>query len=166
MLNNKKGLFMHNMLLEYLNMRLDPKTVKPVIPGPVITISRECGCAGRLVAKILAEKINKKYKEQNKHQEWKWIGKEILSLASHELRMQPEKIRYLSETYEKNYFEEIVSSFTESYYGQNEMVKKVIGDVVRKIAVNGYTIIVGRGGCAIARDIQKSIHINHSQELT
>jgi cytidylate kinase len=157
---------MQNMLLKYLNARLEPKSVKQVVPGPVITISRECGCAGRLVAKILSEKINEKYKEDGRHLEWKWIGKEILSLASHELRMQPQKIRSLFEAHDKNYFEEIVSSFTESYYGQNEMVKKVIGDVIRRIAVDGYTIIVGRGSCAIARDIQKSLHINLEAPLS
>jgi cytidylate kinase len=157
---------MHNMLLKYLNARLEPKSVKSIVPGPVITISRECGCSGRLVAKILTEKINKKYKEEGKHVEWKWIGKEVLSLASHELRMQPQKIRSLFEAHEKNYFEEIVSSFTESYYGQNEMVKKVIGDVIRKIAVDGYIIIVGRGSCAITRDIQKSLHINLEAPLS
>jgi len=157
---------MQNMLLKYLNERLEPKSVKTVVPGPVITISRECGCSGRLVAKLLAEKINDRYKEEGKHLKWKWIGKEILSLASHELRMQPEKIKSLFEAHEKNYFEEIVSSFTETYYGQNEMVKKVIGDVIRKIAVDGYTIIVGRGSCAIARDIQRSLHVNIEAPLS
>ncbi len=158
---------MQNLLLKYLNERLEPKTVKQVVPGPVITISRECGCSGRLVAKILTELINQKQKEEEgKHIEWKWVGKEVLSLASHELRMQPNKIKSLSESHEKNYFEELVSSFTETYYGQNEMVKKVIGDVVRKIAVDGYTIIVGRGSCAIARDIQKSLHINLEAPLS
>ncbi len=157
---------MQNMLLKYLNARLEPKSVKTVVPGPVITISRECGCSGRAVAKILADKINKKYREEGKNVEWKWVGKEILSLASHELRMQPDKIRSLFEAHEKNYFEELVSSFTESYYGQNEMVKKVIGDVIRKIAVDGYIIIVGRGSCAIARDIKNSLHINLEAPLS
>ena len=157
---------MQNMLLQYLNERLKPKIARPVVPGPVITISRECGCSGRLVAKILTEKINNKYKEEGKHIEWKWVGKEVLSLASHELRMQPQKIKSLFEAHEKNYFEELVSSFTESFYGQNEMVKNVIGDVIRKIAVDGHTIIVGRGSCAIARDIKKSLHINLEAPLS
>jgi cytidylate kinase len=157
---------MQNMLSKYLNARLEPKSVKPFVPGPVITISRECGCSGRLVAKTLTDKINKKYRQEGRQQEWKWVNKEILSLASHELRMQPEKIKDLSKAHDKNYFEEIVSSFTESYYGQNEMVKKVIGDVIRKIAVDGYTIIVGRGSCSIARDIQKSLHIHLQAPLS
>lgn len=157
---------MQNTLLKYFNERLEPKSIRQVIPGPVITISRECGCSGRLVAKILTEKINKKYKEEGKRLEWKWVNKEVLSLASHELRMQPEKIRYLSESHDKSYFEEIVSSFTESYYGQNEMVKKVIGDVIRRIAIDGYFIIIGRGSCAIARDIKRSLHVNLEAPLS
>ena len=151
---------MQNMLLQYLNERMEPKLIKPFEPGPVITISRECGCSGRVLAQMLTEKINKRYNQEGKIQEWKWVNKEILRLASHELRMQPEKIKSLIQTQDKNYFEEIVYSFTESYYGQNEMVKKVIGDVIRKIALDGYTIIVGRGSGAITRDIPRSLHIN------
>lgn len=151
---------MQNMLLKYLNERMEPKTNKPVEPGPVITISRECGCSGRAVAQMLTEKINKRYREEGKNVEWKWVNKEILTIASHELRLQPEKIKSLIQSQGKNYFEEIVYSFTETYYGQNEMVKKVIGDVIRKIAVDGYTIIVGRGSGSITRDIPRSLHIN------
>jgi len=154
------------MLLKYLNERLEPKSSKPIEPGPVITISRECGCSGRAVAQLLIEKINNKYKKEGKSLEWKWVNKEILRLASHELRLQPGKIKSLIEVQGKNYFEDIVSSFTETYYGQNEMVKKVIGDVIRKIAIDGYTVIVGRGSGAITRDIPRSLHINLEAPLS
>lgn len=157
---------MQNMLLKYLNERMESKMSKPQKPGPVITISRECGCSAGAVAQLLMEKINKKQREEGKFIEWKWVNKEILRLASHELRMQPEKIRSLIEAQGKNYFEEIVYSFTETYYGQNEMVKNVIGDVIRKIALDGYTIIVGRGSGAITRDIPRSLHINLEAPLS
>lgn len=157
---------MQNQLLKYLNERLEPRTRMSVDPGPVITISREFGCSVSTVAQILIEKINIKYKEEGKHLEWKWVNKEILSLASHELRMQPEKIRSLIESGQKNYLEEIITSFTESYYGQTEMVKKAIGKVIRKIATDGYTIIVGRGSGAIARDITRALHINLEAPLS
>lgn len=150
---------MQNLLLKYLNERMEPRLKKSLDPGPVITISRECGCPGTAVAQLLSEKINKIYKEEGKSQEWKWTNKEILSLTSHELRLQPDKIRSLIEAGHKSYIEEFVSSFTETYYGQSEMVRKVIGDVIRKIAVDGYTIIVGRGSGAITRDIPRSLHV-------
>ena len=157
---------MENMLLKYLNERMAPRPLIPNAPGPVITLSRECGCSGRAIAQLLADKINKKYKDAGKHLEWKWVDKEILSLASHELRLQPGQIKSLIETHDKSYFEEIVTSFTETYYGQNEMVKNVIGDVIRKIAVDGYTIIIGRGSGAITRDIPHSLHINLEAPLS
>jgi len=47
---------MQNMLLKYLNERMEPKLNKPFEPGPVITISRECGCSERAVAQMLTEK--------------------------------------------------------------------------------------------------------------
>jgi len=151
---------MQNLLLKYLNERLESKPKKTIEPGPVITISRECGCPGTTIAQLLTDKINKIFKEQGKTQEWRWVNKEILSLASHELKLQPEKITYLMESGHKGYIDEFVSSFTQTYYGQSEMVRKVMGDVIRKIAVDGYIVIVGRGGGAIARDIPKSLHVN------
>ncbi len=157
---------MQNLLLKYLNERMEPRLKKPTEPGPVITISRECGCSGMTLAQLLTEKINRIYREEGKTPEWKWVNKEILSLASHELRLQPEKIRSLIVAGHKSYIEEFVSSFTETYYGQNEMVKKAIGDVIRKIAVDGYTVIVGRGSGAITRDIPRSLHVNLEAPLS
>lgn len=46
------------------------------------------------------------------------------------------------------------------------MVKKAIGEVIRKIATDGYTIIVGRGSGAIARDIPRALHINLEAPLS
>lgn len=157
---------MQNLLLKYLNERMEPRVKRPVEPGPVITISREYGCPGSMVAQLVIQKINKIYKEEGKTQEWKWINKEILRLASHELRLQPEKIRSLIEAGHKSYIEEFVSSFTQTYYGQSDMVKKAIGDLIRKIAVDGYTVIVGRGSGAITRDIPRSLHINLEAPLS
>lgn len=145
---------------------MEPRILKSVEPGPVITVSREYGCPGSLVAQRLTEKINKYYKEEGKPVEWKWINKEILRMASNELRLQPDKIRSLMEAGHRGFIEEFVSSFTETYYGQNEMIKKTIGDLIRKLAVDGNIVIVGRGSGAITRDIPKSLHINLEAPLS
>ena len=47
-----------------MNQRLVKPERKRVVAGPVITISRECGCQGSLVAKMLTEKINEKLIEK------------------------------------------------------------------------------------------------------
>src|SRR5665648_392092 len=76
---------MDNLLLEYMNERSKPELKKAIkAPGPVITISRECGCSGRLFAEKLIERIN--HKINNAVHNWKWVNKEILCLASKELK--------------------------------------------------------------------------------
>ncbi len=149
-----------------MNERLNAPISKHKEPGPVITISRECGCQGSLVAKLLKEKINERLKDEGKLNEWKWVNKEILSLASQELKIQPEKLKQLIVSENPNLIQEFFASFTEKYYLHNTKVKKVIHDVIRNIAVEGNVVIVGRGSGFIAWDIPKSLHIKLEAPLT
>ena len=149
---------MENLLLKYMNERAKPEMKKAVeTPGPVITISRECGCSGRLFAKELTEKINRRI--NNPIQSWKWVNKEILSLASKELKINPNQIKNLLNTADKNFLDEIVSSFTVKYYAPDAKIKRAVRDVVRHLAIHGNVVIVGRGSEALTQDIERSIHI-------
>ncbi|HEY3389675.1 MAG TPA: cytidylate kinase-like family protein [Prolixibacteraceae bacterium] len=149
---------MDNLLLKYMNERSRPE-IKKVIepPGPVITISRECGCSGRCFAEKLIERIN--HKINNPTHSWKWVNKEILCLASKELKLNPEQVRNLLKTEDKNFLDEIVSSFTVKYYAPDAKIKRAIKDVVRHLAIQGNVIIVGRASEALTQDIQRSLHI-------
>jgi cytidylate kinase len=149
---------MENLLLKYMNERIRPEIKQfDENPGPVITISRECGCSGRLIAEKLTERINHKIK--NPDQKWKWVNKEILSLASKELKINPNQIKHLLRAEDKNFLDEIASSFTVKYYASDSRIKRVIKDVVRHLAINGNVVIVGRGSEALTHDIQRSLHI-------
>ena len=149
---------MENLLLKYMNERAKPEMKKAVeTPGPVITISRECGCSGRLFAEELTEKIN--HRINNPIQSWKWVNKEILSLASKELKINPNQIKNLLNTADKNFLDEIVSSFTVKYYAPDAKIKRAVRDVVRHLAIHGNVVIVGRGSEALTQDIERSIHI-------
>ncbi len=150
---------MNNLLLKYMNERLERPVSKHAEPGPVITISRECGCHGSLIAQMLTDRINKKLKESGKNYEWRWVNKEILNLASQELKIHPEKVKELMASDDYSLIQEIVASFTEKYYINNNKVRKVIHDVIRNIAVEGNAVIVGRGSASIAGDISKALHI-------
>ncbi len=140
-----------------MNERIKHSAKVVLEPGPVITISRECGCSGSLVAEKLTEKINKKISDPAKN--WKWISKEILNLASAELEIEPEQIRNLLSGEEKNFLDEIASSFANKYYIYDAKIKKVIEHVIMGFAVRGRVIIVGRGSEAISHAIPHSIHI-------
>ena len=72
---------MDNFLLNYLgkaNLCNDPN-----IAGPVITISRECGCsANRIAIKLSKILTGYSYQSENKKDvEWKWYNKEIIEKA-------------------------------------------------------------------------------------
>jgi cytidylate kinase len=146
-----------NLLIKYMNERVrqTPKTVFD--PGPVITISRECGCGGRIFAEKLTYFINKRIDDPAKS--WKWVSKEILSLASEELKINRDKIKNLLNSEEKGFLENIVSLFTDKYYVYDAKIKKVIDEVVRNIAVRGKVVIVGRSSETLTADIPRSLRI-------
>ncbi len=147
----------NNLLLKYMNDRIRPVTRKVVEAGPVITISRECGCSGRSLAEKLTEQINKKINDPA--MKWKWVSKEILGFASEQLKIHPDKIKELLNAEEKNFLEEIASSFTDKYYIYDAKIRKVIEEVVRGIAVRGKVVIVGRGSDTLTHGIPLSLHV-------
>jgi cytidylate kinase len=148
---------MDNLLLKYMNERIMHATKKVVEPGPVITISRECGCSASLLADKLTKRINEKVKDPL--MSWKWFNKEILKLASDELKINPDKVKEFADSDQKNFLDEIVVSFTDKYYVPNVRARKMIEEVVRNIAVRGKVVIVGRGSEVLSHDIPGSLHI-------
>jgi cytidylate kinase len=129
-------------------------------PGPVITISREYGCPAKTVAARLVELFNLKLASRNSKDKWKWISKEILSEAAHELSMSPEEISYVFDYEQKGILDDILSSHARKYYKSDRKIRQTIANVIRSSAIQGNVIIVGRGGVVIAKDIPRSLHIN------
>lgn len=149
---------MDNLLIKYMNERNRPEIKKNIDPpGPVITISRECGCSGRSFAEKLTERIN--HEISNPAHNWKWVNKEILYLASKELKLNPDQVKNLLKTEDKNFLDDIVSSFTVKYYAPDAKIKKTIKDVVRHLAIQGHVVIIGRGSEVLTQDIGRSLHI-------
>ena len=157
---------MENLLLKYMGERLEFSSAKYKHLGPVITISRESGCPGNLVAELLANKLNHKMIADGYPPKWKWVNKEILRQASEELKMNPRDVETYVKARESGMLHDLVASFTESYHVRNARIKKVIHDLIRNLAVEGHVIIVGRGGGAIAWDIPKSLHLYLEAPLT
>ncbi len=140
-----------------MNERIMNATRKVVEPGPVITISRECGCSASLLAEKLTLRINEKI--NNPNLSWRWINKEILKLASDELKIRQDDVRAIADSKGKNFLDDIVYSFTEKYYVTNTKAKKMIEEVVRGLAVRGKAVIVGRGSEILSHGISGSLHI-------
>jgi len=139
--------------------RLEFSAAKRSHVGPVITISRECGCPGNNLAEMLMQRLNQKMIKEGHVPKWKWVNKEILMKASEELKMKPQDIESYIKDKESGILHDFVASFTETYHVRNASIKKVIHDVIRNMSIDGHVIVVGRGGGAIAWDIPRSLHL-------
>jgi cytidylate kinase len=151
---------MKNDLLKYMSDRYHWDKKKEKYPGPVITISREYGCPAKQVAIRLAKLLTEKTKNKGKKKDWKWISKEILFEAAKELELDPSNIQYVFNYEKKSMIDDILSAHSNKYYKSDRRIRNTIARVIRNISYDGNVIIVGRGGVAITRDIEKSLHIH------
>ncbi|HAQ19472.1 MAG TPA: hypothetical protein DCR40_09610 [Prolixibacteraceae bacterium] len=156
---------MNNTMMVYLNKRLrqnDPKYQSAnAQPGPVICISREVGCGGVNIAKLLAAELD----TQTFCKKWKVLSKEILEESARELSMDPDKLRNYLKEGDRNMFDDILSAFSEKRYKSDKKISKTLIDLISSFANDGYCIIVGRGGHIIARNIEKSLFIRLTAPL-
>lgn len=122
--------------------------------GPVITISRLTGCDGREVAAELVAKLNLRY-NTNK---WKWVDKDIIYHAAHELKTDTHRIETYYQGIGMTDISQMIMAFSGTFVTDSS-VKKAIREVVTSIANDGYSVIIGRGGVAISRDMANALHV-------
>lgn len=154
---------MSNILVDYMKKRLrsdlDPLAKSKNHTGPVVTISRECGCPAKQLAGLLATQLNVKESERRTQNHWKWIGKEILEESAIELNMKPNLVRDFVNKEDVGVVSDIVASLSNKPYPSDLKIKKTVAEIIRGFAENGHIIIVGRGGVSITRDMPNSLHI-------
>ena len=148
---------MNNTLMVYLNKRLHQNDSKFMEhssqPGPVICISREVGCGGVNLAKLLANELDK----QCLCKKWKVLSKEILEESARGLNMDPNKLRNYLKEGDRGLFDDVLAAFSEKRYKSDRKISKTLIDLILSFANDGYCIIVGRAGHIIAKDIEKSL---------
>ncbi len=148
-------------LLKYMSNRLQEECSKTGQPGPVITISRLYGCPAKKIAKALVEALTEKMLVKGyKKIQWKMITKEIMSESARELDIDPSKIKYVFDYEQKGIIDDILAAHLSKYYKSDRKIRSTVAKVIRNIACEGYTVIVGRGGVALTRDISHSLHVN------
>lgn len=148
---------MKDILHQYMKKRYQLKEItstKYQFPGPVITISRECGCHAIDIANALVINLQK-----ITGQEWTVLTKEILVEAAEKLGLHPKKLEYVFESKEKSTWDEVFSAMSNKYYKSDKQIRKTIAEVVQAMARRGNCIIIGRGGISLTKEIEKSLHI-------
>ncbi|MCF8378556.1 MAG: cytidylate kinase-like family protein [Bacteroidales bacterium] len=130
-----------------------------VFPGPVVTISRELGCPSKMLAQILTDKLNL-HTNYDKKIPWRYISKEILEESARELGVDNAEIQYVFEYKQHGPLEDLLLSYSRKFYKTDRKIRNTISRVIRNFAEEGNSIIIGRGGVAITRDIPKSFHVH------
>jgi cytidylate kinase len=146
-------------LSKYLTQRYIDSLSGQDFEGPVITIAREFGCPGKKVASRLVRRLNEIKSPRTKPIPWRWINKEILFESARELNLDPAEIQYVFKYEKKTFFDDILSSHSRKYYKSDRKIRSTIAKVIRNIASEGNVIIIGRGGVAITREMERSLHI-------
>ena len=147
-----------NILLRYLEDRhVDDETQRNnKEPGPVITISRQFGCSGRFLADKLADALNKKRDQQSS---WKVISKEILEKSAKELELDPSQVEYVFKYEKRSAIDDILSALSSKYYKSDRKIRNTIKKVIYSFGKEGHSIIIGRCGSSITKNIRRSLHI-------
>ena len=146
-------------LSKYLTERYQDSMSKQEYEGPVVTIARDFGCPARKIASRLTNQLNQLKDSRSKSIRWRWISKEILAESARELEMDPADIKYVFQYEKKTVFDDILSSQSRKYYKSDRKIRKTVARVIRNIASEGNVVIIGRGGVAITKDIERSLHI-------
>jgi cytidylate kinase len=143
-------------IFDYFDTRYRTETLgRPLDQtGPVITISRLTGCDGREVAADLVAQLNLRFNTNR----WKWVDKDIIYHAAHELRTDTQRIETFYQGYGMTDVSQMIMAFSGSFVTDSS-VKKAIREVVLSIARDGYAVIIGRGGVAITHDMANALHV-------
>lgn len=154
---------MEDFLSSYLTPEGEKSPGKYHRPGPVVTISRECGCsANRIATKLSKILTGYNYLSDTKTDvEWKWVSKEVIEMAAVELETHPGRIKnvFLGEV-KKNILE-VSSAFSNSkvYADEDVQVIDTVKSIIRSIAEDGHYTIVGRAANIIAQDIPARLSV-------
>lgn len=150
---------MSDTFVKYFQERFKIEDKGSNIPGPVVTISREFACGAQILAAMLASKLNEFFLPIDARQTWSVISKEILLETARQLQTDSRKIEYVFAFEQRNLVDDFLLSLSTKKHLSDWVVKEAIRKVIREFSETGYSIIVGRAGAQIARDIEKSLHI-------
>lgn len=148
---------MENLLLKYFDSRIrESGKSEPAGSAPFVTISREFGCPSKLVARQLAEELNR-LTGRDRPPMWQDINKEVVEESASKLKVDPSRIRQFNAE-NKEILYDVLSAFSNNYKS-SKSIEKTTREVIRTFAHKGHVIIVGRAGAAITHGWPNCLHI-------
>jgi len=150
-----------NILQQYLEERHKEKKRDEDFgqPGPVVTISRDFGCSGKFLADKLNQRLNQEKKGDQSKGMWRVVTKEILDESAKELELHPSQIEYVFKYEKRSAIDEILGSLSSKYYKSDRKIRNTIKKVIYTIGMEGNSVILGRCGAVITKDLPRSLHV-------
>ena len=125
----------------------------------VITISREYGSGGGMLAATLARRLD-----------WKLVNESLVAEVAKRARVDPEIAARYDESIDPWFLRLVRSLWEGGYEGiattvdtrtpDSEAMVKITGEIIREAAELGHCVIVGRGGQCILRQRDAVFHVS------
>ncbi|MGM0530553.1 MAG: AAA family ATPase [Bacteroidota bacterium] len=150
-----------NVLQQYLEERHKEKKQDKDFgqPGPVVTISRDFGCSGKFLADKLNQRLIQEKKGDQSKGNWRVVSKEILDESAKELELHPSQIEYVFKYEKRSAIDEILGALSSKYYKSDRKIRNTIKRVIYTIGMEGNSVILGRCGAVITKDLPRSLHV-------
>ncbi len=121
---------------------------------PFITISREFGSEGWILAQELERKLNdmKKFDPP-----WMAYNKEVISMVEKSNNLSAKLVESLEKPANRS-----IEEFFENYFSSRPpriAIFKKTARTIKSLASHGHVIIVGRGGCFVTQGMEKGFHV-------
>jgi len=140
-------------ILSYLHEHFEDLKKKKE-PGPYITISRQFGCDGEELGRLLLEKLNKIDPESR----WNFYYKELLRRLAEDTGL-PEEFLEKERLTKTNLIKDFLRGLKRENIPDGLEIHNQIKIMIRTIAFEGYAIILGQGGAAATADIDNGLSI-------
>ena len=128
----------------------------PRISGPALTISREAGARGNSIAKALIPVLEES-KVIPKYRPWTLFNQDLINHVIKEHNLPEKTAEYFPEDKPEE-IRALIGEMLGLHAGNYTMVRKV-AETVRRLAVAGNAIIVGRGANLVAANVPGALHV-------
>ena len=143
------------LLKQYIREKEDSDIVSHDFP--FVTISRQSGAGGHMLAQAILAENDKQAKNDEIFHGWQVFDREVCALVAQDPELSDSFDAMLTERY-KTETQQIVHDLLDGRSQQYMMYKRIF-EIIRILATLGKTIIIGRGGVCVTRKMSQGIHI-------
>ena len=123
---------------------------------PFVTISREAGAGGMLLANRLAERLNAEL--TGGERQWSVFDRELVEKVAADHHITQELVDML-EHHNRTWLDDFFNGITFNYTPSELRIFRSLVSTVRALAQAGRVILVGRGGFLITRGMPGGLHV-------